>query len=302
MIYPPTFYALETIPYELSPTGSSLLDRLVWMRVLCALLAGGTVFLAFRFLRELLPDTPWAWTVGGLALAFFPMFGFVSGGVQNDALMYLCAAGLFWAMARVLRRGLTPLRGLALGGALAAGVLVKFTMVGLAPAAVATVLVALWRARRDERPASSRDAVGSGADGSDRPAPSPDAVGAESRSGQRRARAGAIVAAVTAAVPVGIYAALSTWVWDRPLNGPLRASHEAVAHPAAATIGGQLSYAWQLYLPRLPFMDDKFRGVFPPGIPGIAAGSAGSAGSTTGSPSGWRSRCCRSCSPSWCSR
>jgi hypothetical protein len=225
VVYPPTFYALESVPYLLSPTGDSLLDRLVWMRVLCALLAGVTVGLTFRFLRELLPSTPWAWSTGALALAFLPMFDFISGGVQNDAGLYVCAAGLFWAMTRVLRRGLTPLRGLAVGGTLVLGVLIKFTMLGLAPAAMAAILVALWRDRRAGRPLPW---------------------------------AGVGTAAGVIAVPLAAYAALSHWVWDRPLSGPLRASHPAVPHPEPATIAGQLSYAWELWLPRLPFMDDKF--------------------------------------------
>ena len=36
--------------------------------------------------------------------------------------MYVCAAGLFWAMARVLREGLTVRRGLAVGGTLVLGI------------------------------------------------------------------------------------------------------------------------------------------------------------------------------------
>jgi Predicted membrane protein (DUF2142) len=154
-----------------------------------------------------------------------PMFDFISGGVQNDAGLYVCAAGLFWAMTRVLRRGLTPLRGLAVGGTLVLGVLIKFTMLGLAPAAMAAILVALWRDRRAGRPLPW---------------------------------AGVGTAAGVIAVPLAAYAALSHWVWDRPLSGPLRASHPAVPHPEPATIAGQLSYAWELWLPRLPFMDDKF--------------------------------------------
>jgi len=240
VVYPPTFYALESVPYLASPTGSSLLDRLVWMRALCALLAGLTVFLTYRFLRELLPTTPWAWTMGALALAFLPMFGFISGGVQNDAGMYACAAALFWAMTRVLQRGLTPVSGLAVGGALVTGVLIKYTMVGLAPAAAAAVLVGLWRGREAPADASPADAS---------PAP--------------RAWVGAGVAAAVVALPIAAYAALSTWAWDRPLTGPLRASHPEIAHPDPATITGQLAYAWELFLPRLPFMDDKFPGITP---------------------------------------
>src|SRR4051794_13991980 len=244
VVYPPTFYALESVPYLASPTGSSLLDRLVWMRALCALLAGLTVFLTYRFLRELLPTQPWAWTVGALALAFLPMFGFISGGVQNDAGMYACAAALFWAMTRVLQQGLTPLRGLAVGGALVTGVLIKYTMVGLAPAAAATVLLGLWRARRASAPSATD--------------PSP-----ADASPARRAWIGAGVAALVVAAPIAAYAALSKWAWDRPLSGPLRASHPQIAHPEPATIAGQLSYAWELFLPRLPFMDDKFPGITP---------------------------------------
>src|SRR5215212_401080 len=240
VVYPPTFYALEWVPYLASPTGSSLLDRLVWMRALCALLAGLTVFLTYRFLRELLPTQPWAWTVGALALAFLPMFGFISGGVQNDAGMYACAAALLWAMTRVLQRGLTPLRGLAVGGALVTGILIKYTMVGLAPAAAAAVLVGLWRARKARAEASPADA-----------------------SPARRAWLGAGVAALVVALPIAAYAALSKWAWGRPLTGPLRASHPEITQPEPSTITGQLAYAWELFLPRLPFMDDKFPGITP---------------------------------------
>src|SRR3954454_5206203 len=239
-VYPPTFYALESVPYLASPTGSSLLDRLVWMRALCALLAGLTVLLTYRFLRELLPTQPWAWTVGALALAFLPMFGFISGGVQNDAGMYACAAALFWAMTRVLQQGLTPLRGLAVGGALVTGVLIKYTMVGAAPAAAAALLVGLWRARKARADASPADA-----------------------SPARRAWLGAGVAALVVALPIAAYAALSKWAWGRPLTGPLRASHPEIAHSEPSTFTGQLAYAWELFLPRLPFMDDKFPGITP---------------------------------------
>jgi hypothetical protein len=230
VVYPPVFAGFEAVPYLLSPTGDSLLDRLVWMRLLCVLFAGATVYLTYRFLRELLPATPWAWTTGALALAFFPMFDFISGGVQNDDGLYVCAAGLFWAMTRVLREGLTVRRGLAVGGTLVLGILMKYTMIGLVPAAVATIVVALWRDRRAGRPLPW---------------------------------AGVGASAAMVAIPLAAYAALSHWAWGRPLTGPLRASHPAVASPEPATIAGQLSYAWQLWAPRLPFMDDKFPAITP---------------------------------------
>ena len=54
---PPLYYALEAVPYALSPSGS-VLDRLALMRVLSAVFAGLTVLFAFLFLRELMPGHP----------------------------------------------------------------------------------------------------------------------------------------------------------------------------------------------------------------------------------------------------
>ena len=259
VVYPPTFYALESVPYLLSPTGDSLLDRLVWMRVLCALLAGVTVGLTFRFLRELLPATPWAWTIGALALAFLPMFDFISGGVQNDAGLYACAAGLFWAMTRVLRNGLTPLRGFAVGGALVLGVLIKFTMIGLAPAAVAALLVALWRDRRAGRcpgPAWGRPRAWSSS-----PWRRTRPCRTGSGTGRCRVRCGRRIPRCRT-----------------PTRPPSPASS-----PTHGSCGCRACRSWTT----------SSRCSRRCGTRGTGAPSAASAGSTMGSPSGWRSCWCR---------
>ena len=51
---PPLYYALEAIPYWLSPS-HDILTRLACMRLLSALIAACTVLAVFLFLRELLP-------------------------------------------------------------------------------------------------------------------------------------------------------------------------------------------------------------------------------------------------------
>ena len=51
---PPLYYALEAIPYKLTPS-SKVLDELMAMRLLSALMGALTVLLVFLFLRELLP-------------------------------------------------------------------------------------------------------------------------------------------------------------------------------------------------------------------------------------------------------
>ena len=70
---PPLYYFTAAGVYHLSPW-TSLPDRVHFLRLFSALLTACTVLLIFLFLRELLPGTPWAWTVGALAVAFQPMF------------------------------------------------------------------------------------------------------------------------------------------------------------------------------------------------------------------------------------
>ena len=81
------------------------------MRLLSALLAAGTVLAVFLFLRELLPSTPWAWTVGALMVAFQPMFDFIAAGVQGDNLLFFASTLTFLMLTRAYRRGLTTKRG-----------------------------------------------------------------------------------------------------------------------------------------------------------------------------------------------
>lgn len=218
---PALYYGVQTIPYTLATSGS-FLDRLFWMRVLSALLAGLTVLLAFAFVRELLPRVPWAWPVGALAAAFQPMFGFISGGVNNDDLLAPAAAAFLLLVTRALRSGLTPRRAAALGAVAAVGLLAKANMMGLLPAAGLGLAILVWR--------------------------SPDRRAALKLSG---------IAIAAMAIPVVIYLAVNLTYWDRPLwSGVGEVGATAAGRPA--TLREQLSYLWQFYLPRLPFMDDHF--------------------------------------------
>ncbi len=101
---PPLYYAAEAAVYHLTPS-SSLPDRIHAMRLLSALLAAVTVLFVFLFLREVVPGTPWAWTVGALAVAFQPMFGFVSGGVNSDNLLFAASAGSLLGPSSIIPAG-----------------------------------------------------------------------------------------------------------------------------------------------------------------------------------------------------
>jgi hypothetical protein len=226
---PPLYYAFEAIPYWLSPS-HDILTRLLVMRLFSALLAAGTVLSIFLFLRELLPGTPWAWTAGALAVAFQPMFMFISAGVHGDTLLFFASAATLLALTRSFRRGLTPRRGLAIGAFTAIGVLGKLTFLAFVPGIALGVLLLLWREWR----ATPRE--------------------------RRTALAGAGAAAAVVAVPVVVYLLLNAVVWDRSGGATAGVGGTVTGH--AISLKERLGYIWQLALPRLPFMKDQF-GAYP---------------------------------------
>jgi hypothetical protein len=213
---PPLYYVLETIPYAISPS-HGVLNRLALMRALSAIFAGFTVFFVFMFLRELLPGTRWVWPVGAIAVALQPLFAFISGGVNNDALLYTFAAALFFAVARMFRRGLDEETGVAIGAALGIGLLAKFTLLGVAPGAALAVVCGIWRARRTGRHVALR---------------------------------GAAIAAAFAAIPALLYLTLAKRAVTSGTLGPGGATISVPNVPTG--LRGELDHIWQLFLPTIP--------------------------------------------------
>jgi 4-amino-4-deoxy-L-arabinose transferase-like glycosyltransferase len=230
---PPLYYTLEAIPYWISPS-RDILTRLVLMRLLSALLAAGTVLAVFMFLRELVPRTPWAWTVGALMVAFQPQFAFIGAGVNGDNLLYLASALTFFALARAWRRGLTARRAGAIGAVLAIGLLTKLTFLALMPGALMALALLAWRAR----PAGTAVAL----------------------------RKLALALGVAAA-PVALYLVLNVTAWRRgsPTAGGLSSVTASAGPIAGGSIGWHpiVDYAWELFLPRLPFMHHTYFSTLP---------------------------------------
>ncbi|MHB1536952.1 MAG: DUF2142 domain-containing protein [Solirubrobacteraceae bacterium] len=227
-VQPPLYYALETIPYWLSPS-HELLARLALMRLMSALIAGLTVLTIFLFLRELMPRARWAWTVGALAVAFQPAVNFIAAGVNGDNLLFLTSAVTLLLLLRTYRRGLTMRRGVAIGVAVAAGVLSKLTFIGLLPGIAAAVLLLTWRALPSDRRAALR----------------------------------ALAATVsTAAAPVALYVLLNLVAWHRGLGaaGVTAATNSRLVTGHVITLGETLEYTWELYLPSLGLMQHVYFG------------------------------------------
>jgi Predicted membrane protein (DUF2142) len=225
---PPLYYALQTIPYTLA--GGTELDRLALMRLLSALLAGITALFVFLFVRETLPGVPWAWTVGGLAVALAPLLGFVSGAVNPDAMLFALSAALFYCLARGFRRGLTPRLALAIGGVTGIGLVTKLNFIGLMPGVFLGLIVLALRTRRRS---SSRGAAGSLA-----------------------------LAFVAMAGPVLAVIAVDALSSRPPLGPAVGVAASSLSHHG--TLLDELIYVWQLYLPRLPGMTSDFHSGFAP--------------------------------------
>ncbi len=226
---PPLYYALETIPYDLG-SGGTLLDRLELMRLLSALMAGVSALFTFLFVREALPVVRWAWIVAGLSAALTPLLGFTSGAVTPDAMLYAVSAATFYCLARAFRRGLTPRLAAATGAAIAVGFLTKLNFIGLAPGAMLGLVILGFRGIRDGSNATvSRRAMGSTG-----------------------------IAMAIALSPVCAYVLynLST---DHPALGLVSGAIDLVR--GRESLGGELAYMWQFYLPRLPGMVNDFPGL-----------------------------------------
>jgi 4-amino-4-deoxy-L-arabinose transferase-like glycosyltransferase len=218
---PPLYYALESVPYLLASGGSEL-ARLQAMRLMSALFAGLTALFVFLFVREALPAARWTWTVAGLAVALAPLLGFMSGSVNPDSMLYAVSAAVFYVIARAFRRGLTARSAAAIGVLTALGLVTKLNFIGLAPGVVLSLLVLGVRARRD------------------------------GRLGYRPlAFAGAIALA-----PAVLFIARNALA-GRPAFG-IVSSTLSSTHGSLLT---QVSYTWQLYLPRLPGMANYFPGL-----------------------------------------
>jgi 4-amino-4-deoxy-L-arabinose transferase-like glycosyltransferase len=221
---PPLYYLPQAAVYRLAH-GQSFLERLAFMRVLSALLAGLTALCVFAFLRETLPGSPLAWTVGALLAGLQPMFAFIASGVNNDGGLYLVTAALLWALARLMRRGLTPRRAAAVCALVALGILVKTQAIAYVPAVALAFALVLWRERRFPAKALAWGAA-------------------------------------AGAAPLALYGLLGATIWDRPIFDRVS---EVTAAPGPgvkpALFGERLNYIWQEFLPRVPLTNDMFPGL-----------------------------------------
>ena len=221
---PPLYYALQTIPYALG-SGGTILDQLQLMRLLSAIMAGLTALFVFLFVREVLPGVPWAWTVGGLGVAVDPTLGFISGGVNPDALLFAVSAALFWCLARGFRRGSTQGLAVATGAVIAVGLLTKLNFAGLVPGAVLALVLLARRAARAEGATAYRS----------------------------------LALALTIGASPGVLYALVNLLSGHATLGFASGVIDFLTNGRRSL--SELGYIWQFFLPRLPGMKSWFPGI-----------------------------------------
>jgi 4-amino-4-deoxy-L-arabinose transferase-like glycosyltransferase len=219
---PPLYYALQTVPYGIAE--GNMLTQLQLMRLFSALLGGATALLIFLFLRELLPGVPWAAAVGALCVAVQPLFGYMSGVLNPDVMLYAVSAALFLCLARAFRRGLTRRLSIATGLLIVVGFMTKLNFAGVAFGVFAGLLLLGVRAARSRR----LQELGPLA-----------------------------IAAGVGAAPVMLYALVNVLSGRQALGF----SSDIATSATTGSIYHEASYIWQLYLPRLPGMTHYFTGL-----------------------------------------
>jgi 4-amino-4-deoxy-L-arabinose transferase-like glycosyltransferase len=152
---PQLYYGFEAVPY-LALQRSNLLDRLMAMRVFNVLLFVGTVLLTWLLATELFgPARRLETTVATAVVALWPMLGFMGGVVNPDTALVTAYTLTTWLAVRMLRRGPTLGRVIALCLAGAAAMLVHGRGAPAAGIVLAALVVAFIRT-----PAARRALVG----------------------------------------------------------------------------------------------------------------------------------------------
>jgi 4-amino-4-deoxy-L-arabinose transferase-like glycosyltransferase len=155
------------------------------------------------------------------------MFGFISGAVNNDNGVNAACAGLLLLMLIAIRRGLTVPLGVLTGLLLGLAPLFKGTAYAFYPVAAVAAVVLLSDRRRRQRPAPYLAALAS---------------------------FGAVLLAWSLLAP-----GFGRDVYTTPGGGaPVGSSSIPLRYPTAF-----LSYLWQTFLPKLPFMQNLQTGEWP---------------------------------------
>jgi len=209
---PPLYYAFESVPYLVGTPGT-IFTRLHLMRLASVLFLLVAVAATYKLTLEFVGDRRLLALAGAATVGLQPMAVFVSSSVNPDSLLIAAFAVAMLFGVRILRRGLTAGRGVALCGACAVAVLTKATGYALVPPMLLALVIGALRATPGLGPRVK----------------------------------GAALPALAFGIPVAAWL-LAARLADRPAINQVGGGGGA-----GQEIPGFVSYLWQFYLPKLPF-------------------------------------------------
>jgi 4-amino-4-deoxy-L-arabinose transferase-like glycosyltransferase len=157
---PPLYYAYEAIAYRLSPN-QSLFGRLFAMRFATVLLYVLTVGLMWLVAGEIF-TRPWVRFLATAVVALHPKLAALAGNVNPDTLLVTLSTGFVLAGLRLLKRGPSPGRVVAVAGLAGLAALTHGRGLFLIAPAILVVAIALLRARPERNLALRELAIGAG--------------------------------------------------------------------------------------------------------------------------------------------
>lgn len=212
---PPLYYAYEAIGYRLSPAADPL-NRLFVLRLANIALFVLTVLLTWLLAVELFAVV-WPRVLMTGLVALQPKLGFLAGVVNADTLLVTVSTAFLLVAVRLVRRGPSLARVVALGLVTAAGPLTHGRGFFLLPPALVALAVGLWPLRGEAR------------------------------------RLLGLAAAAGAALAAGVAIA---FLWTRAHTGGAAFGGELDQAATQAFDARQfLSYVWQFYFDKLSFME-----------------------------------------------
>jgi 4-amino-4-deoxy-L-arabinose transferase-like glycosyltransferase len=211
--YPPAYYLYETIPYLLAKSGT-IFDRLYLMRIFSVFWLLVSTTAAWLLAGEVFGRAPRRQLLTAATVGLWPMLTFMSSAVNPDSMLYATWGVALWLGARLIRRGLTVGRAVALAAAIGLALVTKATSIALVPAGALAVVIAVALAPREAR--------------------------------RRQVRA-LVVATLACLVPLG------AWYFAvRASSRPAYAQTELLSLGPGVSLQEFASYLWAFYLPRVP--------------------------------------------------
>lgn len=216
-VNPPLYYLFADAGY-VAAIGGDAFDRLYAMQIWDVVLLLVTVIAAWLLTGEVFGPRRPAQLAASAVAGLEPMQTFISTSISPDALMVPLWTLALWLGARVIKRGCQRLDAVALCAVTAAAILTKATSYALVPSTLLALILG-WRHRPVDQRGDFRRTIG--------------------------------IALLTLVAPVLAWVALATALGRSAIN---TVHAPPGTHPKPFAVGQFLSYVWQFYLPRLPFM------------------------------------------------